>query len=42
MTAPVKLIGVGEQIDDLESFNIHHFVNAFFSKDSNDTEENET
>lgn len=36
---PVKLIGVGEQIEDLESFNIHQFVVAFFSDDSNEAEE---
>lgn len=30
---PVRLIGVGEQIEDLESFNIQDFVAAFFSKE---------
>jgi len=42
LNLPVKLIGVGEQIDDLESFNIHHFVNAFFSIDAHEAEEAET
>ncbi len=27
---PIKFIGVGEQIDDMEEFNAHDFVNAFF------------
>jgi len=39
---PVRLIGVGEGIEDLESFNIHDFVAAFFSKDgSQDTNQEE-
>ncbi len=42
LNLPVKLIGVGEQIDDLESFNIHHFVNAFFSMDAHEAGEAET
>ena len=29
---PVKLIGVGEQIDDLQDFNPKDFVNALFSE----------
>jgi fused signal recognition particle receptor len=28
---PVKLIGVGEQIDDLQRFNAEEFVDALFS-----------
>ncbi len=36
---PVKLIGVGEQIDDLESFDIHQFVAAFFSKDGSEPQD---
>ena len=27
---PVKLIGVGEKIDDLQPFNSHDFVKALF------------
>lgn len=30
---PVKYIGIGEQIDDLQKFNADQFVNALFSKD---------
>ncbi len=30
---PVKYIGVGEQIDDLQSFNAKSFVSALFAKD---------
>ncbi|MFI5149386.1 MAG: signal recognition particle-docking protein FtsY [Bacteroidia bacterium] len=29
---PVKYIGVGEQIDDLQVFNKHEFVDSFFSQ----------
>ncbi len=29
---PVKYIGVGEQVDDLQIFNKHEFVDSFFSK----------
>lgn len=42
---PVKLIGVGEQIDDLQTFNSHDFVRALFEKndampeDSGDNED---
>ncbi|NLY67316.1 MAG: signal recognition particle-docking protein FtsY, partial [Tissierellia bacterium] len=28
---PIKLIGVGEQIDDLQEFNVDDFVEAMFS-----------
>ncbi len=35
---PVRMIGVGEGIDDLEDFKINEFIDAFF--DSNETEEN--
>ncbi len=34
---PVRLIGVGERIDDLEAFDINSFIEAFFSR--TDTEE---
>mgnify|MGYP005753543595 CR=1 FL=1 len=30
---PVKYIGIGEQIDDLQKFNADEFVNALFSKE---------
>lgn len=29
---PVKYIGVGEGIDDLQKFNSHDFVSALFTK----------
>ncbi len=29
---PVKYIGVGEQVDDLQVFNKHEFVDSFFNK----------
>lgn len=32
---PLRLIGVGEQIDDLENFNIRDFVAAFFGEGGN-------
>ena len=28
---PVKYIGVGEAIDDLQNFNKHEFVDSFFN-----------
>jgi len=28
---PVKLIGVGEKVEDLQEFNIDDFVNALFN-----------
>ena len=31
LNIPVKYIGVGESIDDLERFNSEDFVNALFS-----------
>ena len=31
---PVKYIGVGETIDDLQKFDADEFVNALFYKDS--------
>ncbi len=33
LNIPVKLIGVGEGIDDLQDFDAKEFVNAMFSKD---------
>lgn len=31
---PVKLVGVGEKIDDLQEFSAHDFANALFENDS--------
>ena len=31
---PVKYVGVGEQIDDLQKFNSEQFVNALFNIDN--------
>ncbi len=40
---PVKYIGVGESIDDLQKFDADEFVNAlFYMDDQEETEENET
>ena len=33
---PVKYVGVGEKIDDLQKFNSHDFVNALFQTDIRD------
>ncbi len=38
---PVKLIGVGEKIDDLQPFDSHDFVRALFEPSSENDEENE-
>jgi fused signal recognition particle receptor len=32
LSIPVKYIGIGEQIDDLQKFNAYDFVNALFQK----------
>jgi len=32
LSIPVKYIGIGEQIDDLQKFNAEDFVNALFEK----------
>jgi fused signal recognition particle receptor len=32
LNIPVKYIGIGEQIDDLQKFNATDFVNALFEK----------
>lgn len=32
LNVPVKYIGIGEQIDDLQKFNAKDFVNALFQK----------
>lgn len=39
---PVKLIGVGEKIDDLQPFNSHDFVKALFENTSSVQEDDET
>ena len=39
---PVKLIGVGEKIDDLQPFNSRMFVDALFDMESVDEEEDST
>jgi fused signal recognition particle receptor len=38
---PVKMVGVGEKIDDLQPFDSHSFVTALFEKsdDNEDTED---
>lgn len=41
LQVPVKYIGVGESIDDLQKFNSDDFVNALFDVDSNKEEDNE-
>ena len=38
---PVKYIGVGEQIDDLQKFNSDDFVNALFDVNINESKEEE-
>lgn len=38
---PVKYIGVGETIDDLQKFDAEQFVNALFSKDEETEQEEE-
>jgi len=38
---PVRLIGIGEGIEDLEDFNISDFVAAFFSKEGSQESVNE-
>lgn len=39
MGIPVKYIGIGEQIDDLQKFDPDAFVNALFEKDGQEEEE---
>lgn len=39
LNIPVKYIGVGEKIDDLERFDSDQFVNALFSMDENEDAE---
>ena len=38
---PVKLVGVGEKIDDLQAFNNHDFVRALFDRENTPTEDTE-
>ena len=35
---PIKYIGVGERIDDLQPFNAREFVDALFEKDQGEVE----
>ena len=39
LNVPVKYIGVGEQIDDLQKFDVDEFVNALFGIDDTQTQE---
>ncbi len=39
LNIPVKYIGVGEGIDDLQKFNVDEFVEALFSKENEDEEQ---
>ena len=41
LSVPVKYIGVGETIDDLQKFDSDEFVNALFKKDPSDEKEDE-
>lgn len=41
LNIPVKYIGVGESIDDLQKFNADDFVNALFDVNNNDVNSNE-
>ena len=41
LSVPVKYIGVGETIDDLQKFDSDEFVNALFKKDLSDEKEDE-
>lgn len=38
MNIPVKYIGIGEKIDDLQKFNAEHFVEALFQQEDTDKE----
>ena len=35
LNVPVKFIGVGEQIDDLQPFDANDFANALFAPEQN-------
>ena len=39
MNIPVKYIGIGEQIDDLQKFDADKFVDALFETQDGDEEE---
>lgn len=41
LNVPVKYIGVGEKIDDLQKFNADEFVNALFDIKNEETDSNE-
>lgn len=38
MNIPVKYIGIGEKIDDLQKFNAEHFVEALFQQENSSSE----
>ncbi len=40
MNIPVKYIGIGEKIDDLQKFNADSFVDALFSAQPSEKEGN--
>ena len=42
LNVPVKYIGVGESIDDLQKFDSDEFVNAFFDINSGQQQDEET
>ena len=39
---PVKYIGVGEQVDDLQTFDSHNFARALFTREKTDDDEQDT
>ena len=39
MGIPVKYVGVGEHVEDLQKFNSDMFVNALFDIDENNAEQ---
>ena len=41
LKVPVKFVGVGEQIDDLQPFNPEAFANGLFDNEVEKDEENE-
>jgi fused signal recognition particle receptor len=41
LSIPVKLIGIGESIDDLQDFDVREFVDAMFLSTDNETESGE-
>lgn len=41
LQVPVKFIGVGEQVDDLQTFDSHSFARALFTRDKTDDDNDE-